>query len=265
MISESKSRQREICVAIAAAIGFITGILNAPQALAQSPAPPETSAPAPSRPPAQSPPPQGETYLAPPPPAPVKAGPFYAFAGFALFAPDSNSELHHQRGDAVNLIAGAGYRVSRMLSLQLDFLAAGQKLDTPPGATPAPGTFADGSLETRMDTAGVALTARFDFLPIGRVVPYLAAGAGRYSTRLRTTSEDPLCQQHCFDTGPRVSRSSNDAGYHAALGGDYHFTAKDVLGVELRYLRIDASFEDLVPGKVRAGGTFAWMGYRRYF
>jgi opacity protein-like surface antigen len=199
------------------------------------------------------------------PSAPAKAGPFYAFGGFALFDPDSNGQLSHQRGDAANLIAGGGFRFSRMLSLELDFFAAGQKLDTPPGATPPAGTFTDGTLDTHMSTAGLALSAKFSFPPAGHLEPYVAGGIGRYTTRLRTTSDDPSCQQHCFDTGPRVSETSHDAGYHVAIGGDYYFTAKDVLGTEVRYLRLDANFPDIVPGKVNAGGIFVWMGYRRYF
>jgi opacity protein-like surface antigen len=230
-----------------AAICIAAGVLGAPQALAQSP------------------PAQGETYPVPEQPAPAKAGPFYAFGGFALFNPDSNSQLSHQRGDAANLIAGGGYRFSRIFSLELDFFGGGQRLDTPPGATPAAGTFKDGSLDTRMTTAGLALAAKFSFPPAGKLEPYVAGGAGRYTTRLMTTSEDPLCEQHCFDTGPRVSQTSHDTGYHASIGGDYHFTPKDVLAAEVRYLRLEASFENIVPGKVNAGGTFVWMGYRRYF
>ena len=263
MTTGSESKRGRASTAIAATIVLAACMAGAPRALAQSPDQPPQSTQPPS-PPSPTPP-QGETYFVPPPPAPAKAGPFYAFGGFALFSPDTNDQLSHQRGDAANLIAGGGFRFSRMLSLELDFFGGGQKLDTPPGATPAPGTFKDGSLETRMDTSGLALSAKFNFLPVGRLEPYVAGGAGWYATRLRTTSEDPVCEHHCADTGPRISRTSHDAGYHAAVGADYHFTAKDVLAAEVRYLRLEASFEALVPGKVKAGGTFVWMGYRRYF
>jgi opacity protein-like surface antigen len=258
MTAGSVSKRRRASAAAATVLAAC--IAGAAPALAQSPDQPQQSTQPPSPPPAQ-----GETYFVPPPPAPAKAGPFYAFGGFALFNPDDNDQLRHQRGDAANLIAGAGFRFSRMLSLELDFFGGGQRLDTPPGATPAAGTFKDGSLDTRMDTTGLAISAKFNFLPAGRFEPYVAGGAGRYTTRLRTTSEDPSCEHHCADTGPRISRSSNDAGYHAAVGADYHFTAKDVFAGEIRYLRLDASFDDIVPGKVKAGGTFVWLGYRRYF
>jgi hypothetical protein len=47
-------------------------------------------------------------------------------------------------------------------------------------------------------------------------------------------------------------------------GADYHFTAKDMVAAELRYLKLDTDFGDIVPGKVHVGGTFLWLGYRRF-
>ena len=40
---------------------------------------------------------------------------------------------------------------------------------------------------------------------------------------------------------------------------------KDVVGVELRQLKLDTSFDDIGLGKVKAGGSLLWLGYRRYF
>jgi len=38
-----------------------------------------------------------------------------------------------------------------------------------------------------------------------------------------------------------------------------------VVGVELRQLKLDTSFDDIGLGKVKAGGSLLWLGYRRYF
>jgi hypothetical protein len=38
-----------------------------------------------------------------------------------------------------------------------------------------------------------------------------------------------------------------------------------VVGVEFRHLRLDANFDDIGLGKVKAGGSLFWLGYRRYF
>lgn len=191
-------------------------------------------------------------------------GKFYAYGGLAPFNPDTNPQLSHQHGDLANLIAGAGYRVSMVLSLQIDYLSAGQKLNTPPTAAPAAGTFVPGSLKTSIDTEGLALGARFNFA-VGRFEPYFGGGVGEYSARIRTTSDSPTCTSFCRGSGPRTSRRSHQIGYHGFVGADYHFTQKDAMGLEFRQVKTEANFDELVPGKVDAGGSFLWMGYRRYF
>ena len=195
---------------------------------------------------------------------PANARKFYAFGNLAAFNPDTNDQLNHQHSETANLIAGGGFRFSPLLSLELNYLAAEQRTDTPAAATPAPGTYADGTLKTYLNTQGLAASVKFNF-PSGRIDPYFSVGAGRYSTRFLTTSEAAGCQRHCADTGPRTSRRSNDPGYHAALGADIHITAKDIISAELRYLRLKASFADIVPGSIYVGGTFLSVGYRRYF
>lgn len=191
-------------------------------------------------------------------------GRFYAFGGFALFAPDKDGQLQNQQGNLANLIVGGGLRASELLSFEIGLLGFGQKLDTPAAAAPPPLTFAPGSLNTRMGTAGVNLTVKLQF-PMDRVEPYVGAGVGMYSTWIRTTSEALTCTQNCADTGPRITANSRDAGYHALIGADYHVTQKDVVGVEFRQLWLNATFDEIGMGSVKAGGSLLWMGYRRYF
>ncbi len=191
-------------------------------------------------------------------------GRFYAFGGLAVFAPDKDGQLRNQQGNLANVIAGGGLRASQLFSIEAGLLAFGQKLDTPAATTPPGGTFQPGSLSTRMGTLGVNLTAKLQFA-MDRLEPYFGAGVGIYSTRIRTTSEAVGCVQNCGDTGPRITANSRDAGYHALVGADYHITQKDVVGVEFRQLWLDASFDEVGMGKVKAGGSLLWMGYRRYF
>ncbi|HYS50870.1 MAG TPA: outer membrane beta-barrel protein [Burkholderiales bacterium] len=191
-------------------------------------------------------------------------GRFYAFGGLAVFAPDKDGQLRNQQGNLANVIAGGGLRASQLFSIEAGLLAFGQKLDTPAATTPPGGTFQPGSLSTRMGTLGVNLTAKLQFA-MDRLEPYFGAGVGIYSTRIRTTSEAVGCAQNCGDTGPRITANSRDAGYHALVGADYHITQKDVVGVEFRQLWLDASFDEVGMGKVKAGGSLLWMGYRRYF
>jgi len=190
-------------------------------------------------------------------------GRFYAFGGFALYGPETNEQLQHERGE-FGLIGGGGFRFSPFLSFELGVLGAGRRLDTPASAAPAAGTFKDGTLRTHIGTGGLNLAVKFHFA-LDRVEPYLGLGIGRYTTSFRTTSEASTCQQHCADTGPRVTSRSRDTGYHAAVGADYHLRAKDVIAVEFRQLKLDANFDDIGLGNVKAGGSLLWLGYRRYF
>src|SRR5258708_11440248 len=190
-------------------------------------------------------------------------GPFYAFGGFALFGPDSNDQLRGERGGG-GLIAGGGFRFLPFLSLELGVLGAGHRVDTPASAAPAAGTFKDGTLRTNLSAGGLNVGVKFHFT-LNRIEPYVGVGVGRYTTDFRTTSEATTCERRCADTGPRVTSRSRDTGYHAVIGADYHVTQKDVVGVELRQLKLDTSFDDIGLGKAKAGGSLRWLGYRPHF
>jgi opacity protein-like surface antigen len=190
-------------------------------------------------------------------------GRFYAFGGFALFGPEKNDQFQGERG-GLGLIAGGGFRFLPFLSFELSVLGAGRRLDTPASAAPPAGTFKDGTLRTNLSTGGLNLAVKFHFT-LDRIEPYVGVGVGRYTTSFRTTSEASTCLQHCADTGPRVTSRSRDTGYHAVIGADYHVTRKDVVAVEFRQLRLDANFDDIGLGDVKAGGSLLWLGYRRYF
>ena len=196
-------------------------------------------------------------------PDPKDVGRFYAFGGAALFGAVTNSQLQGERGEG-GLIGGGGFRFSPLLSFELGFLGATRRLDTPASAQPAAGTFKAGTLKSHMGTGGLNLAVKFHFV-LDRFEPYVGAGVGRYTTNFRTTSEATTCQQNCADTGPRVTSRSRDTGVHAVVGADYHLRAKDVLAAEFRYLKLDTNFDDVGVGDVKAGGSFLWFGYRRYF
>jgi opacity protein-like surface antigen len=219
-------------------------------------------APEPSAPPPVPP------RAAPPTAAPLAAatqdpGKFYAFAGFAAFGPQKNSGLQNERGSLLNFISGAGYHAWPNVAVELNYLFDNRRLDTPLSAQPT-GPFQAGTAKSYMFTSGLAASAKYR-LGEGRLVPYVGGGMGVYRTRFLTTSEAPSCVNNCSDTGPRVTGSSTDLGYHAMAGADYSITAKDRISAELRYLKLDADFGSILPGKVNAGGMFLWVGYRRAF
>ena len=95
-------------------------------------------------------------------------------------AAEKNSQLQGERGSAANLIAGGGYRLTPDLAVELNFLAAGRKLDTPPTATPA-GTFTPGTLKSNIGTGGIGATVKYSFA-VQRFAPYFGGGVGAYTT-----------------------------------------------------------------------------------
>ena len=267
--------------------GWIAGMMvvalsvaNAPEALAQDQAPAPVPAPAPAR--TQGPDPaQAPAWTRAPAPAPTRrqarstaevftsanADKFYAFGGFARLFPDIDGRLQGENPSILNLIAGGGYRDSPNLAIEINFLFSFRTFDTPPTAQPPAGTFRAGTLASSMLTLGAAATVKYNFTA-GRVAPYFGGGLGIYATKFLTTSESPFCpgsSDDCANTGPRVSARSTRPGYHALAGADVYLTRKDMLAAEVRYLKLDADFGSILPGKINAGGTFVWIGYRRVF
>jgi len=191
------------------------------------------------------------------------AGTFYAFAGLGAFFPQKSSQLSGERNSLANFIAGGGYRVAPSLSVEGNFLLGARKIDTPPGGQPTE-PFAAGTAKSTIATLGLAATAKYN-IEVDRLAPYFGGGLGAYRSAFLTTSESPGCTQNCSDTGPRVTRRSSDLGIHALAGVDFHISPKDMVMAELRYLKLRADFGDVVSGKINAGGTFLWLGYRRAF
>lgn len=192
------------------------------------------------------------------------SGTFYAFVALGAFFPQKSSQLTGERNSLGNFMAGGGYRAAPNLSVEGNVLFGAREIDTPPNGQPAPGTFAPGTLDTGIGIAGIAATAKYTF-QVDRLEPYFGGGVGAYRSALVTTSEAPGCTQNCSDTGPRVTRRSSDLGIQALAGADFHFTPKDMMMAELRYLRLRADFGDVVSGKINVGGAFIWLGYRRAF
>jgi opacity protein-like surface antigen len=196
-------------------------------------------------------------------PASVRGGHFYAFGGGAALAADTNSQFQNEKGSPANLIAGGGYGVTPNLAVELNLLFSGRKLDTP--ATVLQGQlYAPGTDKTSMGAFGLGASLKYIFL-LDNFAPYLGGGFGLYTTTYLTRTDAIGCSNDCSGTGPRVTDHSTDIGVHALVGADIHFSPKNILGIEVRYLKLKADLSDINLGKVDSGGTFFWMGYRRIF
>jgi len=197
-------------------------------------------------------------------PASVRYKRFYVFGGLAALAPDTNGQLQNEKGSPVNLIAGGGYGATPNVAAELNLLVAGRTLDTPAPVRQQLGVFSPGTDRTSMGVFGIGATLKYIFV-VDHFAPYLGAGFGLYTTTYLTRTDAIGCSNNCSGTGPRVRDHSTDIGTHALVGADIHITAKDVLAMEVRYLKLTADFNDIGLGKVNSGGTFFWLAYRRFF
>ena len=198
----------------------------------------------------------------PAPPLGADDGRLYVFGGPAGLVAQKNDQLSGERGGGA-LIAGAGWKLLPYLSIEGGLFFAARGLDTPAATTPPAGTFQN-TPDTTIGTGGGYVSIKGHF-QAGPLEPYVGLGVGRYSSEWRTTTEAPGCQRDCADTGPRITSTSRDTGYHLAVGTDYRFLRRNAISVEVRQLKLDARFDDIGVGKVHAGGTLLWVGYRRYF
>ena len=198
-------------------------------------------------------------------PASVRGGRFYAFGGFAALAADTNSQFQNEKGSPANIIAGGGYGVTPNLAVELSLLFSGRKLDTPDEVKQNQlGPYAGGTDKTTMGAFGPSVALKYIFVA-DNFAPYVGAGVGLYTTTFLTRTDAIGCSNNCAGTGPRVSDHSTDIGVHALVGADIHFSAKNILGIDIRYLKLRADLSDINLGKVDSGGTLFWMGYRRIF
>jgi outer membrane protein W len=197
-------------------------------------------------------------------PASVRGGHFYAFGGFAALAADTNDQFQNEKGSPANLIAGGGYGVTPNLAVELSLLFSGRKLDTPAPVQGQLGLYAPGTDKTTMGAFGPSVALKYIFV-MDNFAPYVGAGVGLYTTTYLTRTDAVGCVNNCSGTGPRVSDHSTDIGAHALVGADIHFSAKNILAIDIRYLKLKADLSEINLGKVDSGGTFFWMGYRRIF
>lgn len=208
--------------------------------------------------------PQAQAQKAADTPASVRGGHFYAFGGFAALAADTNGQFQNEKGSPANLIAGGGYGVTPNLAVELSLLFSGRKLDTPAPVQTQLGPYAGGTDKTTMGAFGPSVALKYIFVA-DNFAPYVGAGVGVYTTTFLTRTDAIGCSNNCGGTGPRVSDHSTDIGFHALVGADVHFTPKNILGIDIRYLKLRADLSEINLGKVDSGGTFFWMGYRRIF
>jgi opacity protein-like surface antigen len=176
-------------------------------------------------------------------------------AGIGVFEAQSSSHLENQDGQGVGAV-GLGYRASQRFAWGVEITGFSQRVDTPEGVQASRFTRVDG--RSRLSGEGLALSLRY-IAPMGRWEPYAGGGLGWYRSRLEVRGSS------FFFRDTLAEERSNDFGAHLLAGVDYWVRPRIALGAELRYLRLNAKFDELVPGTVHVGGTFLMFRYRQGF
>lgn len=179
----------------------------------------------------------------------------YFDAGLGAFEPQSSNHLADQDGQGFGAVGG-GYRASRSFAWGVEISGFQQRVDTPEGVQA--GAFSRVDNRSRLSGEGLSVGAR-TIVPLERWEPYVGGGIGWYRSRLEVRGTS------FFFRDTVAEETSNDFGAHVLAGVDFWIRPRIALGAELRYLRLNASFGDLVPGVVHTGGTFLVVRYRQSF
>lgn len=130
-----------------------------------------------------------------------------------------------------------------------------RRYDTPPAVTG--GAFTVISDDMGLSTLGLALHGRFSHVA-GPVQLYAGAGAGLYISKL-TLSASTLGFIGTYEV------QSNDMGFSYFYGLGLKLSNANYLGIEYRYLALDASLTPVTTSTVKIGGELVVFIYSHQF
>lgn len=146
---------------------------------------------------------------------------------------------------------GALFDYEEHIDWGIDLLLVSRKYDTP--ATVSGGPFTVVSDDMTVDTFGITVNLRFKF-PAGSFVWYAGAGTGVYFSKLTLTASTlGLPGTH--------EEKSNDFGYAYYWGMMFNISNQNYLGVEYRYLSLEASFSPVTTSSHEVGGELLFLTY----
>lgn len=183
-----------------------------------------------------------------------RSGHWYIGGGLGGYSEEDNPQLANQ-DPGVALFFSSGYRLSRHVALEADFLGWTQDFSTP--SSIAPGTISSADARTDLTTFGMAAVIKF-YLPIGIVDLYAGGGLGVYATNLFVEGTGSA-------SGAQINQTDTDFGYQLQIGADVYVSNKISVGLEYRWLIIEANFEPQIAGNLDVGGQFLILNVRGHF
>jgi opacity protein-like surface antigen len=185
-----------------------------------------------------------------------RAGALYIGGGLGGFSEESNAQMPGANGKGAGFF-GVGFRASPYVAVEAELIGWKQDFPTTAGIITA-AQFSSQDARTDISTGGLGGLVKV-FLPLDRVDLYAGAGLGLYSTTLKVSGTSgggaPI----------KIDETDDDVGYQLLLGADVYVSRRITVGLEYRWLKLDASFEPFLAGKIDAGGQFLFATVRGHF
>ena len=182
-----------------------------------------------------------------------RAGNWYIGGGLGGFAEEDNARLAEQDSEFATFFGG-GYRASPHVAIEAEVSFWRQDFRTPAafGAV-----LVNPDARTDLNTAGAAGLVKL-FLPLDSVDLFVGGGLGLYTTQLYVEGNNGIATT-------KIDEDDTNLGYQLALGADVYVSNRITVGLEYRWLKLEANFDPLAAGDIDVGGQFLFATVRGHF
>jgi opacity protein-like surface antigen len=182
-------------------------------------------------------------------PGESRAARWYIGGGLGGFSEEDNAQISGQDAEYASFFSG-GYRVAPNVAVEATAMHWAQDFATPSSIS---GSLPGAQARTDLQTFGVGGLVKF-ILPLDSVDVFAGAGVGLYTTNLRVEGGTA-----------EIDENDTDLGLQAVVGADVFVTRRISVGLEYRWLKLDANFEPLIANDLDVGGQFFFATVRGYF
>ncbi len=178
-----------------------------------------------------------------------QAGRWYIGGGLGGFAAEDNAQISGQDPEFASFFSG-GYRASPNIAVEATAMHWLQDFATPASIS---GVLPGAAARTDLQTVGVGGQVKF-ILPLDSMDLFAGAGLGLYTTNLNVEG-----------ISGDIDVNDTNLGIQALLGVDVFVSKRISLGLEYRWLKVDANFEPYIANDLDVGGQFFFATVRGYF
>ena len=179
-----------------------------------------------------------------------RVGRWYIGGGFGAYSEEDNAQMPSQDAGAALFFSG-GYRASANVAIEADLLGWDQDFSTPGSIS---SRLSGAQSRTDLTTSGAGAIIKF-IAPLRAVDLYAGGGLGFYATNLQVSGSGDA----------EIDETETELGYQALFGADVYISRRISVGLEYRYVKVDANFEPYLNNDVDVGGQFFLMSVRGHF